>query len=212
MRLQSNPHFTWLFFDPRVARLMPPFSLPVRNPAGTFRVFVLGSSAAQGDPEPAFGLARQLETLLRDQYPGVEFDVVNAAATAVNSHTVYAVAREAVALEPDLLVVYAGNNEVVGPYGAGTVLTSAAPDIRLVRASLAARRTRLGQLAGAIAGSVAGRARTARRAGSLARDGDVPRAAGAPGRSRARARVPQLRARTSPTRWPWPRAGACRSC
>ena len=157
IRLQSNPHFTWLFFDPKAARLMPPFSLPVRKPAGTLRVFVLGSSAAQGDPEPSFGLARVLEALLRDQYPGIDFDVTNAAATAVNSHTVYAVAREAVALEPDLFVVYAGNNEVVGPYGAGTVLTSAAPDVRLVRASLAARRTRLGQLAGALAGGVASR-------------------------------------------------------
>jgi tetratricopeptide (TPR) repeat protein len=156
-RVQSNPRFTWLFFDPAVARLMPPFSLTVRKPAGTLRVFVLGSSAAQGDPEPSFGLARVLETLLRDQYPGVELEVVNAAATAVNSHTVYAVAREALALEPDLFVIYEGNNEVVGPYGAGTVLTSAAPDIRLVRASLAARRTRLGQLAGALAGGVAER-------------------------------------------------------
>jgi len=156
-RLQSNPHFTWLFFDPAVARLMPPFSLAPRKAVGTCRVLVLGGSAAQGDPEPALGLARVLETLLRDQYPGVDFEVVNAAATAVNSHTVYAVAREAVGLEPDLLVVYAGNNEVVGPYGAGTVLTSAAPDVRLVRASLLARRTRLGQLAGAVTRAAARR-------------------------------------------------------
>jgi tetratricopeptide (TPR) repeat protein len=155
-RLLSNPRFTWLFFDPAVARLMPPFSLPVRKPAGTCRVIVLGSSAAQGDPEPSFGLARMLETLLRAQHPGAAIEVVNAAATAVNSHTVYAVAKEAVAtLEPDALVVYTGNNEVVGPYGAGTVLTAAAPDVRLVRASLAARRTRVGQLAGSLVGGAA---------------------------------------------------------
>jgi len=128
---------------------MPPFSLAERKPAGSVRVFVLGSSAAQGDPEPGFGLARMLEALLRDQYPGVEFDVVNAAPTAVNSHAVYAAARAALGLEPDLFVVYTGNNEVVGPYGAGTVLTAAAPDIRLVRASVALRSTRLGQLVGA---------------------------------------------------------------
>src|SRR5512139_484662 len=71
-RLLSNPRFTWLFFDPAVARVPPPFSLAVRKPAGAVRVFVLGSSAAQGDPEPAFGIARQLEVLLRDQYPGVD--------------------------------------------------------------------------------------------------------------------------------------------
>jgi hypothetical protein len=51
-------------------------------------------------------------------------------------------------LEPDLFVVYAGNNEVVGPYGAGTVLTAAAPPLPLVRASVAARRARRGQLVG----------------------------------------------------------------
>jgi hypothetical protein len=82
--------------------------------------------AAQGDPNP-FGVARVLEVLLRDQYPGVELEVVNAAATAINSHYVYAAARGALRLEPDVFVVYAGNNEVVGPYGAGTVLTASAP-------------------------------------------------------------------------------------
>jgi tetratricopeptide (TPR) repeat protein len=147
-RYLSNPRFTWLFFDPAVARVPPPVSLAVRKPPGAIRIFVLGSSAAQGDPEPAFGIARLLEVLLRDQYPGAEIEVVNAAATAVNSHYVYAVAREARRLEPDVFVVYVGNNEVVGPYGAGTVLTAAAPPLALVRASLTVRGTRLGQLVG----------------------------------------------------------------
>jgi tetratricopeptide (TPR) repeat protein len=150
-RYLSNPRFTWLFFEPGVARIPPPFSLPLTKPSGTYRVFVLGDSAAQGDPEPAFGIARMLEVLLRDQYPGVEFEVVNAAATAVNSHFVYASARACLRLEPDLLVLYTGNNEVVGPYGAGTVLTSAAPQLPLVRAALSVRGTRLGQL---VAGSL----------------------------------------------------------
>ena len=150
-RYLSNPRFTWLFFDPAVARVPPPFSLAVRKPAGAARVFVLGSSAAQGDPEPAFGIARQIEVLLRDQYRGVDVEVVNAAATAVNSHYVYAVARQALRLEPDVFVVYAGNNEVVGPYGAGTVLTAAAPPLTLVRASVAIQETRLGHLLGNLA-------------------------------------------------------------
>ncbi len=150
-RYLSNPRFTWLFFEPGVARIGPPFSLPVRKPAGTYRVFVLGSSAAQGDPEPGFGIARVLEVLLRDQYPGVEVEVINVAATAVNSHFAYASARACLRLEPDLLVVYAGNNEVVGPYGAGTVLTAAAPPLPLVRAAVAVRGTRLGQLVEGVA-------------------------------------------------------------
>jgi tetratricopeptide (TPR) repeat protein len=150
-RYLSNPRFTWLFFDPAVARVPPPFSLAVRKPPGTVRVFVFGSSAAQGDPEPGFGIARVLEALLRDQLPGVEFEVVNTAATAVNSHYVYAAARAALHLEPDAFVVYAGNNEVVGPFGAGTVLTAAAPPLPLVRAAVTMQGTRLGQLVGRIA-------------------------------------------------------------
>jgi tetratricopeptide (TPR) repeat protein len=153
-RTLSNPRFTWLFFDPGVARIASPFSLPLTKPRGTYRVFVLGSSAAQGDPEPGFGIARVLEVLLRDQYLGVEFEVTSAAATAVNSHFVYATARACLRLEPDLLVVYAGNNEVVGPYGAGTVLTAAAPPLPLVRAAVAVRGTRLGQLVASAASAV----------------------------------------------------------
>jgi tetratricopeptide (TPR) repeat protein len=150
-RYLSNPRFTWLFFEPGVARIAPPFSLAVRKPAGTYRVFVLGSSAAQGDPEPGFGIARMLDVLLREEFPGVDFEVVNAAPTAVNSHAVHAMARASVSLEPDLFVVYTGNNEVVGPYGAGTVLTAAAPRLPLIRATVAFRSTRLGQLVGALA-------------------------------------------------------------
>ena len=153
-RYLSNPRFTWRFFEPGAARLLPPFSLATRKPPGTCRVFVLGGSAAQGDPEPGFGLARMLEVLLRDQYPGVTFEVVNAAPTAVNSHVVYAMARAAVDLEPDALVVYSGNNEVVGPYGAGTVLTEGPPSLPLLRAGVALRATRLGQLTGKYVGSL----------------------------------------------------------
>jgi tetratricopeptide (TPR) repeat protein len=38
-----------------------------------------------------------------------------------------------------------GNNEMIGPYGASTVFGSKAPPVRLVRASLAAGRSRIGQ-------------------------------------------------------------------
>jgi tetratricopeptide (TPR) repeat protein len=155
-RYLSNPHFTWRFFEPGAARLLPPFSLATRKPPGTCRVFVLGGSAAQGDPEPGFGLARMLEVLLRDQYPGVAFEVVNAAPTAVNSHVVYAMAKAAVNLEPDALVVYSGHNEVVGPYGAGTVLTAAPPSLTVLRAGVALRATRLGQLTAGVVGALAG--------------------------------------------------------
>jgi tetratricopeptide (TPR) repeat protein len=88
-----------------------------------------------------------LEALLRDQYPGVDFDVVNSATTAINSHVVYAMARAAARLDPDVFVIYEGNNEVVGPFGAGTVLTARTTSLPILRAGVALRSTRVGQLA-----------------------------------------------------------------
>jgi tetratricopeptide (TPR) repeat protein len=145
-RFLGNPHFTWLFFEPNAARLCPPFSLNASKPPNAYRVFVLGASAAQGDPEPGFGIARMLEVLLRYRHQGVDFEVINAAPTAINSHVVYRMARACADLAPDMYVVYVGNNEVVGPYGAGTVLTTAAPNLTMLRAGVAFRSTRLGQL------------------------------------------------------------------
>jgi tetratricopeptide (TPR) repeat protein len=147
-RWVSNPYYTWLFFDPRVARLTAPFSLPVARGSREYRVFVYGGSAAQGDPEPGFGIARMLEVLLRARYPGIGFEVVNAAATAINSHVVRSMVRDSAPLEPDAFVVYVGNNEVVGPFGAGTVLTSTTPSLPLLRAGIFLRSTRIGQFAG----------------------------------------------------------------
>jgi len=141
----GNPYFSRKYFDPQLARDPIPFSVPAVKSAGTCRIFVLGESAAQGFPEPAFGVARLLEALLRDQYPATRFEVINTAITAINSHAIIDIARECAGLEADVFVVYAGNNEVVGPYGAGTVFDSLGPHF-LIRTKIAARSTRTGQL------------------------------------------------------------------
>lgn len=142
----SNPYFTWQFFQPQMAREIQPFALPTPKPDNTCRIFVLGSSAAQGDPEPLFGLPRILKTMLADQYPTVHFEVVNAAAVAINSHVTLRIARACADLEPDLFVVYMGNNEVTGPFGAGTVFSPLFSSRALIAAHLAARRSRIGQV------------------------------------------------------------------
>jgi len=116
------------------------------KPDGTYRVFVLGGSAALGTPEPAFGFGRVFEVLLRESWPERDFEVVVTAMAAVNSHVVRLVAQEAAEHDPDLFLVYLGNNEVVGPYGPGSVFGSDTPSLWRVRAALAARGTRLGQL------------------------------------------------------------------
>ncbi len=91
---------------------------PAHKAPGTYRVVILGSSAARGWPEAAFSFWRMIDVLLRTRYPGVHFEVYCAAHPGVNSHVMRVAARACARLEPDLYVVYMGNNEVNGPFGA----------------------------------------------------------------------------------------------
>ena len=146
----DNSRFARRFFPPGLARAPQPQRLPVNKDPDAFRVFVLGESAAMGDPEPAFGFARILEVLLRDAMPGRKIEVVNAAVTAINSHVIRDIARDCADKQGDWWIVYMGNNEVVGPFGAGTVFGSQTPPLGVIRASLAVKATRVGQLLDAL--------------------------------------------------------------
>ena len=90
-------------------------------------------------------MGRYLEVLLRERYPGTEFEVVCVAMTAINSHAILPIARECSRRDGDIWVLYMGNNEMVGPFGAATVFGAKAPPLGMVRATLALRSTRLGQ-------------------------------------------------------------------
>ena len=116
----ENDKFGLRFFPPALTRIASPIVMPATKPTNTCRIFILGESAALGDPEPAFGFGRYLEVLLRDRYPDKQFEVVSAAMTAINSHSLLPIARDCVQQDGDLWVIYMGNNEVVGPFGAGT--------------------------------------------------------------------------------------------
>ncbi len=145
-RILSNPYFIWRFFPPQMAKEGSHFSRPMAKAEGVYRIFVLGGSAAQGVPDPAYGMTRMLDTMLSDQYPGVDFDVMNAAVTAINSHVVLPIAQDCRRMESDLFVIYLGNNEVVGPYGAGTVFSPLVSSLPMIRTGIALKATRLGQL------------------------------------------------------------------
>ncbi|MHC1768709.1 MAG: tetratricopeptide repeat protein [Verrucomicrobiia bacterium] len=144
--LIQNSRASWRFFGPRMARTPFPTALPPSKPPGTIRIFVFGESAAFGDPDPRFGLPRMLEALLGGRFPDTRFEIVNAAMTGINSHAILPLARSCLPAEGDLWVVYMGNNEVVGPFGAGTIFGPRAPPLFMVRARLALLETRTGQL------------------------------------------------------------------
>ncbi|HEX7654200.1 MAG TPA: tetratricopeptide repeat protein [Verrucomicrobiae bacterium] len=145
--LVQNDQFGYRFFPPDLARTPATLRLAPNKPAATYRIFIFGESAALGDPEPAYGAGRYLEVLLRARYPQAHFEVINTAMTAINSHALLPIARDCAGLHGDLWIIYAGNNEMVGPFGAATVFGMKAPPVRWVRLNLALQATRLGQLA-----------------------------------------------------------------
>ena len=122
------------------------YAIPNEKKPGTYRIFVLGESAAMGDPDPAYGFSRYLEVMLSERFPSMKFEVVNTGSVAINSHVVLPIAQGLAGQQPDLFIIYSGNNEVVGPYGPGTVLTASGMSIPVVRSSIAFRSTRIGQL------------------------------------------------------------------
>lgn len=141
-----NDKFSFRFFPPSMARVPTPLRIAAEKPANSYRIFLFGESAAWGDPEPAFGMARYVEVLLRERFPGTDFQVVNVAITAINSHVILPIARECAGHQGDIWLIYMGNNEMVGPFGASTIFGPPSPPISFVRASLAAKATRAGQL------------------------------------------------------------------
>ena len=144
--LVNNEKFTLRFFPPELARWVNPLLIEAAKPPGACRIFIFGESAAQGDPEPSFGAGRYLEVLLRERYPGVNFEVVNVGITAISSHVILPIARQCAHYQGDLWIVYMGNNEMIGPFGAATVFGAKAAPWPLVRLELALQTTRLGQL------------------------------------------------------------------
>lgn len=143
--LHTNDQFTFRFFPRALARSVVPHHLQLPKPGNTFRILLFGESAANGDPDPAYGFGRHLEAFLNERFPSTRFEVICTAITAINSHVIREIARDSKQIESDLWIIYMGNNEVIGPYGAGTIFGPKAPPLPFVRASIAAKRTHIGQ-------------------------------------------------------------------
>lgn len=92
-----------------------PVRLAVPKPPGTLRVFALGGSTTYGlyvgagDAFPAV-----LATKLRERFPGRAVEVVNLGCPGFASDRVVALLPRVLELEPDLLILLAGHNEMLG--------------------------------------------------------------------------------------------------
>jgi tetratricopeptide (TPR) repeat protein len=163
----NNIQFAWRFFPQNIARESNPYVFPEDksdNPAcpeyhkkedifpkngtagRTYRIFVMGASAAAGIPDGSFCFGRILQVMLRQQYPQVNFEVVTTAMPAINSHVVLEITKDCAHHQPDLFIVYMGNNEVVGPYGAGTVFAPLSTSLSFIRFDMALKATKIGQV------------------------------------------------------------------
>ncbi len=108
----------------------------------TFRVMVLGGSSTAGFPyrfPQAF--PAQLEALLSAQTSDKSVEVANLGMSAVNSYTIHDLAREALKLEPDALVFYAGHNEYYGAFGVGSTIGRVGNSALLKRLALYMKRS-----------------------------------------------------------------------
>jgi len=141
-----NMFFAAPFFPQGIIKTPQFFSLSPNKPPNTYRIVILGESAAMGDPDFAYGFGRYLEIMLRERFPDTTFEVVNTGMVAINSHVSVIIARELADYHPDLYLVYAGSNEVVGPYGPATVLTNSSMNPAVIWVSILARSSRIGQL------------------------------------------------------------------
>lgn len=91
--------------------------------ANSFRVFILGESCAAGFPYyPTSSFSRYLERRLEAEYAYSKIEVVNTGITAISSYALRDLMPGVLEEKPDLLIIYAGNNEYYGALGAASTL------------------------------------------------------------------------------------------
>lgn len=144
--LVSNREFGRLFFPPEIARTPLPMLVPLRKSSRATRLVLLGESAARGDPDPALGFSRLLSEMLQAQNPARGVELLDTGVVAINSRAIVEIAKSFPVVRPDVVILYMGHNEVVGPYGAGTVFSPLFKRTWEIRLHLALKKLRLSQL------------------------------------------------------------------
>ena len=140
-----NPQAARRFFPRQYVRLAPGQDRFARDKdVRAFRVFALGASTLLGFPNPAYtSFPNFLQQMLADAYPTREIEVVNCGVTAINSFVVREFVEEVVEYEPDLVLIYAGHNEFVGPYGAATPFARLSGNWSFIQLQMFLQRTKI---------------------------------------------------------------------
>jgi hypothetical protein len=87
-------------------------SFPLKKSANDFRIFTLGGSAAYGEPfGPEGSFSRWLQDRLNTLNPSTNYQVINCARRGFGSVRVLNIFDEIIEYQPDLVLIYFGNNE-----------------------------------------------------------------------------------------------------
>ena len=141
-----NPAFQNQFYQSAMGAEM--IACPEEKKPDSCRILVVGGSAAQGWPDPWLAFHSVLELQLRAAYPGVDFQILNLAMAGLNIHVMRSIVEEAAPLKPDIVLVYCGNNEFIGPFGVDTAARQGhIPPANAIQRLIWLRRLRLVQWA-----------------------------------------------------------------
>lgn len=116
----KNLAFYQQFFDSPIhpGEIEPHITtITLPKPPNTIRIFVFGESAALGWPDARYSFGKFLEAMLNSMYPQYKWEVFNICFAGINSHVLRYVAKKSIFLEPDVVIIYMGNNEVHGTFG-----------------------------------------------------------------------------------------------
>jgi tetratricopeptide (TPR) repeat protein len=109
---------------PDFARQAEEGRIAYTKPANGYRVICLGESSMAGFPyNKNATMPGILRTYLQMLFPDREIEVVNLGIAAVNSFAVRDLMPEVIALDPDIVLIYAGHNEFYGALGVGSTFS-----------------------------------------------------------------------------------------
>ena len=134
-----RPHHVWI---------------PVEKDPAQLRVVMLGESAVAGFPSEEYSLGRLTRVLWNERFPQRPMQMATLALVGVNSHALRQFAIESMKLRPDVLVIYAGHNEVIGPYGPISRLGGGISSRWMARLSMTVRNTRAGRAIESVMGAL----------------------------------------------------------
>jgi len=112
--LTADPEFLRSVFPGGASPVMPHVWVAAKKPVGVRRVVLLGGSVGAGAPMVDYHLGRLIEARWRARFPAEPVEVINLSIDGADTTTLRSLAKSAMSLDPDMLVVSAQSQESPG--------------------------------------------------------------------------------------------------